>query len=135
MQNAEDLLQQACLKVLAAKGDLSDRPYLFLAIRHLFVDTCRRRKPDHLPPEMESLIYESAATHERTVDGRLDMEVLLAGLRPVEREALFLNCVEGYSAAEISELTGEPRGTVLSHLARAKQKLRNRTSVTTGKKE
>lgn len=53
-----------------------------------------------------------------------DLDVLLAGLKTAERETLFLNCVEGYTADEIARHTGQPRGTVLSLLSRAKRKLR-----------
>jgi DNA-directed RNA polymerase specialized sigma24 family protein len=35
-------------------------------------------------------------------------------------EALFLHEVEGYSASEISPMTGQPRGTVLSLMHRAR---------------
>lgn len=37
---------------------------------------------------------------------------------------LFLTAVEGYTTAEIAQLTGRPRGTILSALHRAKKKLR-----------
>jgi RNA polymerase sigma-70 factor (ECF subfamily) len=52
-----------------------------------------------------------------------DIDALLSELRPEEREALFLHGVEGYTASEISRLTGQPRGTVLSLLHRARQRL------------
>jgi len=54
----------------------------------------------------------------------MDMGVVLAHLRPEEREALYLNTVEGYTAVEIGAMTGEPRGTVLSRLHRARERLR-----------
>ncbi|MCL4236597.1 MAG: hypothetical protein KJ042_19005, partial [Deltaproteobacteria bacterium] len=47
----------------------------------------------------------------------------LGQLRPDEREAVYLQCVEGHSAAEIAKLTGRARGTVLSLIFRAKHKL------------
>ena len=48
---------------------------------------------------------------------------MLAKLRDIEREALFLHIVEGYSANEIATLTGRPRGTVLSLIHRSRKKL------------
>jgi RNA polymerase sigma-70 factor (ECF subfamily) len=48
---------------------------------------------------------------------------LLSELRPEEREALFLHEVEGYTASEISRMTGQPRGTVLSLMHRARERL------------
>ena len=60
----------------------------------------------------------------------MDLETILRRLSPHERELLYLNCVEDFTAAEIGSLTGQPRGTVLSQLARAKQKLtRNRKTI------
>ena len=49
----------------------------------------------------------------------------LAALRPAERETLFLADVEGYTAQEIADLTGHPRGTVLSLIHRTHRKLRD----------
>ena len=58
--------------------------------------------------------------------GGLDpaLERALGRLRAEERELLYWAWVEGRTAQEISELTERPRGTVLSALHRAKQKLR-----------
>ena len=53
------------------------------------------------------------------------MDILLAHLRPDEREALYLNIVEGYTAKEIGRMTRESRGTILSRIHRAREKLRN----------
>jgi RNA polymerase sigma-70 factor, ECF subfamily len=52
----------------------------------------------------------------------------LGSLREDERETLFLAVVEGYTAEEIAQLSGRPRGTVLSMLFRAKGKLREKLS-------
>jgi RNA polymerase sigma-70 factor (ECF subfamily) len=48
---------------------------------------------------------------------------LLARLHDVERELLYLWAVEEYTIDEISELTGAPRGTLLSRLHRLRGKL------------
>ena len=55
----------------------------------------------------------------------VDLDELLAFLRPEEREALYMNAVEGYSAREIAELTDRPRNTVLSLIHRGKKKFRD----------
>mgnify|MGYP002623099027 CR=1 FL=1 len=123
--DAEDLIQQAALQVFKSKDRLSDKRYLFVAIRNLYIDRWRsqRRSATHrLVDEVE--IPDSAANHVDVVHDRIDIEQMLRHLRFEERELLYLNCVEGYSAAQISEITGKPRGTILSQLARAKQKLR-----------
>jgi DNA-directed RNA polymerase specialized sigma24 family protein len=53
-----------------------------------------------------------------------DVETLLGTLRQNEREAVFLPNIEGRTAAEISQLTAQPRDTVVSLLRRGFQKLR-----------
>lgn len=124
--DAEDLIQQACLKVLHSKGTLVGKSYLFTAVRNLFYDGLRRDH-SHSPAEViaESITDESAS-HIHAVDQKMDLEVILGCLRPEEREVLFLNCVEGYTAEEIGSLTDVPRGTVLSLLSRAKKRLNTR---------
>ncbi len=127
--DAEDLIQTACLKVLRAKGKLVGKSYLYVTVRSVFIDRQRSkssRKDVDIP---EDVLTDPTADHVANLDRKMDMEQLLGCLRPVEREALFLNCVEGYTADEIAQLTDQPRGTVLSHLSRAKKKLQRRRSA------
>lgn len=118
-QDAEDLVQQAWMKLTRAYGKVEGTPVLFRAIRNLFYDQKRRSKIVQFEP------LESHAERGRLESKgvSLDMELLLSKLRPEESEALFLNVVEGYTASEISERTGSPRGTILSHIHRSRQKL------------
>jgi RNA polymerase sigma-70 factor (ECF subfamily) len=118
-QDAEDLVQQAWMKLVRAYGKVEGTPVLFRAVRNLFYDQKRRSKIVQFEP-LDSH-PENGKTEPKGVS--LDMELLLSRLRPEESEALFLNVVEGYTASEISEKTGSPRGTILSHIHRARQKL------------
>ena len=52
------------------------------------------------------------------------LEKALGTLRPEDRETMFLFAVEGFTAQEISDMTGRPRGTILSVLHRVRHKLR-----------
>jgi RNA polymerase sigma-70 factor (ECF subfamily) len=122
--DAEDLVQEAWLNLSRRYGRIESNALLFTAVRNLFVDQCRRKKIiqfDSLdqpePPELPVAVEE-----EPGVKG--DLETLLAVLRPVERETLFLHYYQGHTAEEIAQLTGQPRGTVLSLLHRAIAKLR-----------
>ena len=72
----------------------------------------------------EESLADSTPSQTRVVDGRLDMATLLGSLASEEREVLYLNCVEKFTAEEVGRITGKPRGTVLSQLSRAKQKIR-----------
>lgn len=121
--DAEDLVQQACMKVLRRRGQLVGKKYLFSAVRNLYIDLIRARERTSLEPDPGTAIVDPAPDPSEVVEQRMEIEFLLKRLRPEEREALFLNCVEGFTAKEIGELTGQPRGTVLSLMARAKKKL------------
>ncbi len=125
---AEDLLQDAALAILAAGGSWEQR-YLFATIRNRFIDRYRRNRKilflslhgEDGRDQNES--YESNwALPDVLQSGALHQA--LATLRAEERETLFLSVVEGYTAEEIAQLTARPRGTILSLLFRTKAKLR-----------
>lgn len=130
-QEAEDLVQHACLKALRSRGTLVSKPYMFFAIRHLFYDAAEKQQAVPIDREAVELIATDSVNFEEGVDNRLDLEKLLSVLTTDQREAIYLNCVEGYTAAEIAKMTDRPRGTVLSLLSRAKQKLIDRTTPST----
>lgn len=123
---AEDILQDACVAILRLGGSWQ-RGYLFRTIRNRFIDLYRRElvapmagieDSGQVPESMEN------ATEGESIVASADLlDKALAGLRVEEREALFLAAVEGYTAAEIADLTGRPRGTILSLVFRARRKI------------
>ena len=115
---AEELVQDACLGVSRAGGPWRIE-YLIAAIRNRHCDLCRRRRTLEFHP-----LEQDVAAAPFTSDGDPELESALASLRAEERELLYLAAVEEYSASRIAEMTGRPRGTVLSAIHRAKQKLR-----------
>ncbi len=119
---AEDLVQQACLRVLFKKGSLESRSYLLTAIRNLFYDSLRRKKLVAFE-SLDSMDHSLPAKAMSDACARLDLESSLNQLSPEEREAIYLNCVEGYTAAEMCSMLGKPRSTILNILARAKSRL------------
>lgn len=133
---AEDLVQDAWFAVLRArartpavqaKGEIPSREYLFATIRNRFIDQYRRSKIVGMEPMggHEAPCAEDPWAGDAPLsvaNGRL--EAALAELRPEERAVLFLSAVEGYTGREIGELLDWPRGTVLSHIHRARIKLR-----------
>jgi RNA polymerase sigma-70 factor (ECF subfamily) len=126
--DAEDLTQQSWLNLARRHGRVRDKGLLFRTIRNLFYDQYRRGKIVLFEPLEDEHADLAADDANESTPAKGDLDVLLAGLRAAEREALFLNCVEGYTAQEIAELTGQPRGTVLSLLSRAKRKLRHKAA-------
>jgi RNA polymerase sigma-70 factor, ECF subfamily len=117
---AEDLVQDGWSSVLEARGPRT-APYLFATIRNRFIDLQRRARR----VQFEALEAEDVADSAigPTGEGPEVMAAILR-LRPAEREVLFLCAVEGWTAAEVAERTGRPRGTVLSLIHRGRARLR-----------
>jgi RNA polymerase sigma factor (sigma-70 family) len=121
--DAEDLAQEAWLKLCVRYGGATSRAALFTTIRNLFIDRCRRANIlafdswDEDPPNLTA--PENAAP-----GAFADLDRLLKELRPGEREAIYLHYVEGHTAEEVGVITRQPRGTVLSLLHRALHKLK-----------
>jgi RNA polymerase sigma-70 factor (ECF subfamily) len=124
VEDAQDLVHEAWLNLSRRYGRVESNAVLFTAVRNLFVDQCRRKKIVQFESldEPEAPDVPELAESEPGVQG--DLDALLAILRPAEREALFLHYYEGRTAEEISQMTGQPRGTVLSLMHRAMAKLR-----------
>ena len=122
-QDAEDLVQEAWVRLCKRYGRPSSRAVLFTTIRNLFIDRCRRARVvafEAMPDDGGNFTAETG-TAPGTAD---DLQQLLGELRPGEREAIYLHYLEGHTAQEVGVMTRQPRGTVLSLLHRALQKLR-----------
>ena len=129
-QDAEDVVQEAYLKALRAfagfRGE-SARPWLLAIVRNtaftwLKVNRSRREHSEFqeathagaaVTPEAESLRKERSGSVARCVEQ----------LPPDFREAVVLRELEELSYGEIAEITGVPRGTVMSRLSRARARL------------
>lgn len=127
---ADDLLQEAWLSVLKARGPWT-REYLFAAIRNRFIDVCRRNALVAFEPlrdtDRAALDSENGGCEGDGDSATLDLGALggaLARLRHEERAVLYLTVVEELTAQKVAEMFGWPRGTVLSLAHRARKKLR-----------
>jgi RNA polymerase sigma-70 factor (ECF subfamily) len=124
-QDAEDVVQTACLKLYSKKGWIKQKALLFKTIRNLVFDQHRRQKVVQFQAlEDHHTTHEDGSLSPETYAISTEINVLFERLRPEEREALYLHIVEGYTAREIGKLSGQPRNTVLSLLHRGKQKLK-----------
>ncbi|MGI9334356.1 MAG: RNA polymerase sigma factor [Gammaproteobacteria bacterium] len=122
--DAEDLVQEAWFRLLRRYRSVRDKALLFRTIRNIYIDQYRR---DRIALVQSMTDMPQAAPAPDTAELAIevaDLEAPLASLRPEEREALFLSAVEQYTASEIAKMTGRPRGTVLSLVHRARNKLR-----------
>ncbi len=132
--DAEDLVQEGWLRLYEKKGRKINKPLLFTTIRNLVIDRHRRNKLVVLEQLDEEQDFPDPTSLQSNVAMK-DLEQALAVLRPEEREAIFLNSVEGYTAREIAVLTHRSRGTVLSLMHRGKQKMAKVLNRMWGKRE
>ncbi len=129
-ETAEDLLQEAWLAVIRAKGPWK-RSYLFTTIRNRYIDQWRRRKRVVMEPLPGDEDTRSAgpsgfrAEDQPVYARKSELEEALGRLKPEERNVLYLSAVEGYTAQEIGEMLSKPRGSVLSMMHRSRKNLRN----------
>lgn len=121
--DAEDLVQEAWVKLMATKGYVDSKSLLFVTIRNLFIDQYRRNNLiviDSLEVSEEPIAPEKL---EQSISNSHDLELALGQLRSEENEAILLNVVMGYTAEEITKITDKSRNTVLSLISRGKKKL------------
>ncbi len=113
---ADDLLQESYLRLLKAKlpgdgGDEHRKNYLFRIATNLIKDRKSARPEIALPEDMEAAAAPAA-------DG--DVHKILAGLRPAQRELLWLAYVERFSHFEIAHMLRLKPQSVRPLLSRAR---------------
>jgi RNA polymerase sigma-70 factor, ECF subfamily len=130
--DAEDVVQDACIRALrffpSLRGD-DARAWLFTIVRNTWYSRASRRtrapfgspveRPENeirdaaLDPE-ERLLQQHTVAHVRTALEQLPTHL---------REAIVLREIEGLAYKEIAAITQVPIGTVMSRLARARERL------------
>jgi len=122
---ADDLIQDTLERALARldqwrEGD-NPRKWLFSILHNLYVDALRRtsRRPPHVG--LDNLGVEHSAP---AADGVSDLDRALTLLSDEQREVVLLVGLEGLSYAETAEVLAIPIGTVMSRLARGRDRLR-----------
>jgi len=111
--DAEDIVHDAWIRL--------DNRYKKAPEKSLFYTTIRAQKIRFSEFEEQAYVPEVSVADNITAE---EMNRFLVQLRDVEREALYLSVVEGYTADEISTMTSTARGTVLSMIHRSRIKLR-----------
>lgn len=125
---ADDLAQETFLQAYRSlarfRGD-SGFPTWLLGIAHNhFRNALRRRRNVALPPVESASPLGATPSLARDVALRQDLADALHRLDPDEQTALHLFYQQGLSHPEIAAVAGWPLGTVKTHLARGKDKLR-----------
>lgn len=125
--DADDLVQETLARALThvdqwTNGE-SPRKWLFSILHNHYVDLLRRtaRRPAHVSIDAGDFVPVTLAADAGI---RRDLDQGLQALSDEQRQVLLLVGLEGMSYAETAELLDIPIGTVMSRLARGREKLR-----------
>jgi RNA polymerase sigma-70 factor (ECF subfamily) len=140
--DAEDVVQESSLRAFRSIGQFSgnhSRSWVLTIVRNTAYSWMRKNRSATFVPvegldDEQRIQAESAGEYaslspknpetellERVDESRL--EGAIAGLPTEFREALVLRDMQGLGYREIAEVVGAPVGTVMSRLARARQRL------------
>lgn len=133
VHDAEDLAQEVCARAYPRLDELErlaqPRGWLLRVLYRLFVDSVRRYERRHVTSiddvDSDSMVCEQPSPAEEA-DRALDRRRLGRAwqyLDEQQRALLALHDMEGYSLAELNELTGLKEGTLKSRLHRARVRL------------
>jgi RNA polymerase sigma-70 factor (ECF subfamily) len=135
--DAEDIVQDACLRALAALETQSveqPRAWLLTIVRHVAFSFLARQNPrQRRETELADLENEGrlqagdpapdAEARMIAADEGATLREAIAGLPLPLRETLLMRVLNGLSYREIAAATDAPIGTVMSRLARARAAL------------
>ena len=121
----QDCLERAVSRWHQRRVDGDARTWLFAILHNLAINSLRQRtrRGWHVPVED---VDESAFAHAPAQDDRLRHRDLLTGLAALpedQRAVLLLVAVEDLTYAEAARVLAIPIGTVMSRLARGREKL------------
>jgi len=125
--DAEDLVQEVCLRALAKPRLIrgaDDLPYLMQMLRNVFYNQCRSQAGRRTTPvEPETLEVVPAGRRHDPELGLLVREVhqAIAALPPHYRDVVVAVDVVGLAYADAAGVLGIPVGTVMSRLHRARE--------------
>ncbi len=130
--DAEDVVQEACLRAYQFFGGFrgaDGRAWLLAVVRNTCYTWLERNRPrEPLTPfdETKHTGADLPAGPQELAQRGEDRERLrraIEGLPPEYREVIVLRELEGLSYREIAGITAAPLGTVMSRLARARERL------------
>jgi RNA polymerase sigma-70 factor (ECF subfamily) len=130
VNDAEDVVQEACVRALKYVGSLNDgsaRAWFLSIVRHAFYDWCKRNRPAEVVRDdgtaIDMAVDPAAVDPEQSLLRNTQSKALavaVAALPLAYREVVILRELEDLSYKEIASIADIPIGTVMSRLARAR---------------
>lgn len=123
----QDTLERAWSRVAQWRPGSDLRAWLFGIMHNLRVDQLRRGSlPTHSLDDGDAIGAGEVPTRATQTDRLevMDIEAALRQLPDEQREVLLLVALEEMSYAEVAAALGIPAGTVMSRLARGRERLR-----------
>ena len=118
----QDTLERAWSKLHLYRRGTDLRAWLFTVMHNVYVNQLRASRPTApLDDEMPELAQPARETDTLVLR---DVDSAIRRLPPDQREVLLLVALEEMSYGEAAGTLGIPIGTVMSRLARAREKLR-----------
>jgi RNA polymerase sigma-70 factor (ECF subfamily) len=133
-QDAEDVVQEAYVRAWKFFGSFrggESRPWLLTIVRRTCYTWLQHNRAQELVTEFDDerhSVASAEANPETLLLHQVDAQELRHALEalPLEfREVIILRELEDCSYKEIAAITGVPLGTVMSRLARARQRLQH----------
>jgi RNA polymerase sigma-70 factor (ECF subfamily) len=130
LSTADDLVQEACGRAIANQGKW--RPgtrldsWMYRIIQNLYRDQLRVKNVFNRYAAESGPLMEQSVDGTQALETRADLGIVQAGIQDLpedQRVVLLMVCVEGMSYRETAEALEVPVGTVMSRLARARQRL------------
>ena len=140
--DAEDVAQEAMLRAYRffdrfRGGDA--RAWLLQIVRNTCYTWLKKNRSTELMTEFNEEVHQQPSANPETLasqtDARERLRQALESLPARAREVLVLRELEGCSYKEIAEIAALPIGTVMSTLARARERLQRTLLITTAEEE
>jgi RNA polymerase sigma-70 factor (ECF subfamily) len=130
LATADDLVQEACGRAIANQdkwqpGTRLDS-WMYRIVQNLYRDQLRVKGVFHRYAAEKSLSMDQSVDGALVMEKRAELGIVQAGIQDLpedQRAVLLMVCVEGLSYRETAETLEVPVGTVMSRLARARQRL------------
>jgi RNA polymerase sigma-70 factor (ECF subfamily) len=142
-EDAEDLVQETMMRAYAAfhtfKGGTNLNAWMFRILTNTFINTYRKKKRQPVQCSTEEITDQGLAkayahsvpTGMRSSEDQAldllpnnDIKAAMADLPQQFRDVVYYADVEGLRYTEIAAIMNTPKGTVVSRLARGRQRLR-----------